>query len=672
MSAFGIALRVAHLGAGLALVGIFALSLLAGASDKPTVRAWHGRLGRFTLGLAALVLLSGLAVLGYQTTVVTGRSAAMLEPSAWLRLLGQTQFGTVWLLRHALLLLMAALVLLREQENARPDWLAWRLEAWLLAALGTGAGAWAGHAVGVNPASALPALVNALHLVCVGLWLGALPPLALLCAAASREDGADARPFAVLAARRFSAWALVVMLAIIATGIWNTWNEAGDPGSLFGTRYGHLVLLKSALLVPVLALAAWSRRRFLPRLGGDAATVGRPAMRGLARFIGLEALVGLAILVVAGTLAVTPPGRHETPLWPFSFRLAPEVTWSLPGVKTQVLIGAQIVLIGILAVIAGCLVRRWRPLLLAGAAIALVAGFQQALPSVTVDAYPTTYLRPAVSYTAASVTHGGALFAESCAACHGSTGRGDGPAAAGLLPRPADLTAPHTNDHTAGDMFWWLTHGFGRAMPGFGDQLSVEDRWDLINFIRALSAAEQARSLTPVAEPGRPRLTAPDFAFATGPAQSSLKIYRGRQPVLLVLFTLPHSLPRLHQLARAYGDLEAFNAAVIAVPMDGGDRVLTRLGPSPPIFFPVATEGAADIVATYGLFRRSLTPEGVLPDSPLPPHMEFLIDRSGYLRARWIPGGSRPGWSDIKALLAELQALNQESVAAVPADEHVH
>ena len=672
MSAIGIVLRVAHLGAGLALVGIFALSLLVGRSDKPTVRAWHDRLGRITLGLAALVLLSGLAVLGYQLTVVTGHSVAILESSAWLRLLGQTQFGTVWLLRHALLLLMAALVLLREQDEARPDWLAWRLEAWLLAVLGTGAAAWAGHAVGVNPASAVPALVNALHLVCVGLWLGALPPLALLCAAASGEAGADARPFAVLAARRFSAWALVVMLAIIATGIWNTWNEAGDPGSLLGTRYGHLVLLKSALLAPVLALAAWNRRRFLPHLGGDAATVGRPAMRGLARFIGLEALVGLAILVVAGTLAVTPPGRHETPLWPFSFRLAPEVTWSLPGVKTQVMIGAQILLIGILAVIAGILVRRWRPLLLAGAAIALVAGLQQALPPLAVDAYPTTYLRPAVPYTAASVTHGGALFTASCAACHGSTGRGDGPAAAGLPRRVADLAAPHTNDHTAGDMFWWLTHGFAPAMPGFGDQLSVEDRWDLINFTRALSAAEQARSLTPIAEPGRARLTAPDFTFATGPAQSSLKIYRGRQPVLLVLFTLPHSLPRMHQLARAYGDLQAFNTAVIAVPMDASDRVLTRLGPSPPVFFPVATEGAADIVATYGLFRRTLTPAGILPDPPLPPHMEFLIDRSGYLRARWIPGASGPGWLDIKALLAELQALNQESVAAAPADEHVH
>ncbi len=672
MSAFGIALRVLHLSAGLGLIGVFALSLLAGRSDKPTVRSWHLRLARFMRGLAALVLLSGLAVLGYQTTVVTGRAAAGLEPSAWLRLLGQTQFGTVWLVRHALLLLMAALVLLREREDARPDWLAWRMEGWLLTALGMGAAAWAGHAVGVNPASALPALVNAVHLVCVGLWLGALPPLALLCAAACREDGADARPFAVLAARRFSGWALVVMLAIMGTGIWNTWYQAGDPGSLFGTRYGWLVLLKVALLIPVLALAAGNRIRFLPRLGGDAVAVGRPAMQGLARFIGLEALLGVVILVVGVILAVTPPGRHETPVWPFSFRLAPGVTWSFPGVKTQVFIGAQIILVGILALIAGYLVRRWRPLLLVGAALALVAGFQQALPPIAVDAYPTTYLRPAVPYTSASVAHGQTLFAASCASCHGSTGRGDGPAAAGLLKRPADLTAPHTNDHTAGDMFWWLTHGVGLAMPGFGDQLSVEDRWDLINFVRALSAAEQARTLTYVAEPDRPRLTAPDFFFATGPAQSSLKAYRGRQPVLLALFTLPHSLPRLHQLARSYGDLQAFNAAVIAVPMDGGERVLSRLGPTPPVFFPVATEGAADIVATYRLFRRARTPEGALVNPLLPPHMEFLIDRSGYLRARWIPGGPRPGWADLKILLAEIQALNQESAAAAPAEEHVH
>jgi len=672
VSALGITLRALSTGAGLLIVGVLAMSLLAGPSDKPTARQWQRRLAGSTRWLAALVLLSGMAVLGWQVTVVTGRANGAADGAAWFRLLGSTQFGTVWLLRHAILLLLAALVLFRESDESRADWLAWRIEAGLLAAAGAGLAAWAGHAVGVDPGSALPALVNAVHLAATGAWLGALPPLALLLAAASREDGADGRPFAVLAARRFSTWALAVMAVIVVTGVWNAWNEVGGVPGLVGTGYGRLVLLKVALLLPVLALAAWNRRSLLSRLGGDGPTVGRPAMRSLAGFVAVEAIVGAALVVVAAALALTPPGRHTVPDWPFSFRLAPDVTWNFPGVKTQVLIGAQILLVGVLALIAGCLVRRWRPLMLAGAAVLLAAGAQQTLPPLAVDAYPTTYRRPAVPYNAASVAHGASLYRIHCAACHGPAGRGDGPASAGLLQRPADLTAAHTNDHTAGDVFWWLTHGVGIVMPGFGGKLPEDERWDLINFIRALSAGETARSLTDIDEPERPRLTAPDFTFATGPAQTTLKDYRGRQPVLLVLFTLPSSRGRLAELAQAYNDLRSFNAAVIAVPMDGGEKILSRIGASPRILFPVATEGAEDIVSTYALFRRTRTSEGALPNAAMPAHMEFLIDRSGYLRARWLPGGPQPGWSDIKVLLAEIQALSQETVVQAPPDEHVH
>ncbi len=672
MSAIGITFRALSTGAGLLIVGVLAMSLLAGPSDKPTARQWQRRLARSSGWLAVLALLSGVAVLGWQVTVVTGRADGAADGAAWLRLLGATQFGTVWLLRHAILLLLAALVLFRESDESPADWLAWRLEAGLLAVAGAGLAAWAGHAVSVNPSSALPALVNAVHLAATGAWLGALPALALLLVAASRVDGADSRPFAVLAVRRFSTWALAVMTVIVVTGVWNAWNEVGGIPGLVGTSYGRLVLLKVALLLPVLALAGWNRASLLPRLGGDAATVGRPAMRSLGGFVAVEAVVGAALVAAAAALALTPPGRHTTPDWPFSFRLAPEVTWNFPGVKTQVLIGAQILLVGVLALIAGCLVRRWRPLLLAGAAVLLVAGAQQTLPPLAVDAYPTTYRRPAIPYNAASVAHGASLFRIHCAACHGPAGHGDGPASAGLRQRPADLTAPHTNDHTAGDIFWWLTRGIGSIMPAFGAQLPENDRWDLINFLRALSAGEAAGSLTDIDEPARPRLTAPDFTFTTGPAQTVLKDYRGRQPVLLVLFTLPSSRARLGELAQAYGDLRSFNAAVIAVPMDGGERILSRIGASPRILFPVATEGAPDIVSTYALFARTRAPEGARPDAPMPGHMEFLIDRSGYLRARWLPGGPQPGWSDIKVLLAEIHALTQETDVTAPLDEHVH
>ena len=331
MSPLGVTLRALSTGAGLLMVGVLAMSLLAGPSDKPTARQWQRRLARSSGWLAGLVLLSGVAALGWQVTVVTGRAEAITSSAAWLRLLGATQYGTVWLLRHAILLLLAALVFLRESERTRADWLAWRIEAWLLAAVGAGLAAWAGHAVGVNPGSALPALVDAAHMIGAGAWLGALPALAMLLRSASTGEGADARPYAVLAAHRFSSWALFVMAVIVGTGGWNAWNEVGGMPGLVGTPYGRLVLLKTALLLPVLALAAWNRRSLLPRLSADGATIGRPAMRSLAGFVAVEALVGVALVAVAAALALTPPGAHATPDWPFSFRLAPDVTWSFPG-----------------------------------------------------------------------------------------------------------------------------------------------------------------------------------------------------------------------------------------------------------------------------------------------------------------------------------------------------
>jgi hypothetical protein len=124
-------------------------------------------------------------------------------------------------------------------------------------------------------------------------------------------------------------------------------------------------------------------------------------------------------------------------------------------------------------------------------------------------------------------------------------------------------------------------------------------------------------------------------------------------------------------LARSYETLQALGTEIVAVPLDGGAGVLSRLGGDPPIYFPVATEGSDEIARAYGLFRRTLSPEGMTPDPPMPSHMELLIDRAGYLRARWIPGTGGPGWASLPALVAELQQLNRETPAPPPA-EHVH
>lgn len=658
MYAFGLAVRWTHLACSVLLVGASAIIVLAGRSDRPTALHWEGRLLAWSRGLALAALASGLVQLAFQTALLEGRAAAALEPSAIVRVLFETQAGHVWLIRYGILLLLAGFLVTRLSVERSADWRAARGEAVLLGAAALVPIAASGHAAAVEPSTVRAIVVDGVHLLATGVWAGGLLPLALLLRAAGREEGADARPYAVLAARRFSRCALAAVIALVLSGTVMAVTNVGTVAGLVGTRYGQLLLLKIALLVPILTLAAVNRAVHLPRLSGDGPTVGRPAMLRLARYVVAEGALALAILAVVGALGVTPPARHESPVWPFSFRLSLVALESAPDATTRALVGSQVAVVGLVGVVAALVLRAWRVRLLAGGIIVLAAGAGLLLPPLALDAYPTTYLRPAVPYQAASIATGAALYQTNCAVCHGTTGAGDGPGGARLPRRPADLRAPHTAQHTAGDLFWWITHGIPKAeMPPFGHRLSGEERWDLVNFLRALSSAHAAQSLGPVVEPERSWLVAPDFTYTVGPTPTrALKEYRGRRIVLLVLYALPGSRPRMSQLAQSYDILLTLGAEVIAVPTDATPDALGRLGAEPPVLFPVVTDGAAEIVAAYRLFPRA-------------PHAELLIDRQGYIRA--ITRGSGQA-AEMSTLLAEIQQLNEEKTPAPVPDEHVH
>jgi hypothetical protein len=51
--------------------------------------------------------------------------------------------------------------------------------------------------------------------------------------------------------------------------------------------------------------------------------------------------------------------------------------------------------------------------------------------------------------------------------------------------------------------------------------------------------------------------------------------------------------------------------------------------------------------------------------------MEFLIDRQGYVRARWI-AGEGSGWANFELFLKEIDRLREEKPSAPAPDEHVH
>lgn len=87
----------------------------------------------------------------------------------------------------------------------------------------------------------------------------------------------------------------------------------------------------------------------------------------------------------------------------------------------------------------------------------------------------------------ASVEEGKQLFQKYCVSCHGPAGHGDGPAAASLNPRPADL-ATMAGHHPEGDLAWKIANGRG-AMPPWKGTLSDNQIWILVNHIRSLPGA---------------------------------------------------------------------------------------------------------------------------------------------------------------------------------------
>jgi mono/diheme cytochrome c family protein len=88
-----------------------------------------------------------------------------------------------------------------------------------------------------------------------------------------------------------------------------------------------------------------------------------------------------------------------------------------------------------------------------------------------------------------SIVAGQMIFTATCAPCHGTTGKGDGPIGMALNPRPADLTQHAIPGiHTDSQLFEWITNGFpGSRMPAFKSTLSDTDRWNLVNYIRTLA-----------------------------------------------------------------------------------------------------------------------------------------------------------------------------------------
>jgi len=204
----------------------------------------------------------------------------------------------------------------------------------------------------------------------------------------------------------------------------------------------------------------------------------------------------------------------------------------------------------------------------------------------------------------------------------------------------------------------------GTSMPGFGWFLSEDQMWDVLNYVRAQANVDAGRRMDASVERWRP-VTAPDFTFQIGRgAQESLEAQRGRYIVLLVFYSLPDSLPRLRELAEAKTSRFArMGLRVIAVPMQDGVMPVGNA-----LDADMLAEPDPALVAAYAMFTRTI----VGPQPRPPGHVEFMIDRQGYIRARTMRSGGGSGWMPMSALLKQALLLNKEGARAAAPRRHAH
>lgn len=191
----------------------------------------------------------------------------------------QTKTGAA-LVSRLLLLAAAALFIAvlfgaydkREEEEKRDLTFGLAIGGGVVAAGLAASWALAEHAsTGLQPGIAMP--VDVVHLLAVATWLGGLSALlvSLYRAPADNQVGRTA-------VQNFSRIAFGSVLALVATGIYQSWRQLGSWSAFTDTGYGQLLLVKIGLVALLVGIASISRR-WTARLAdtGETATAAEPA-----------------------------------------------------------------------------------------------------------------------------------------------------------------------------------------------------------------------------------------------------------------------------------------------------------------------------------------------------------------------------------------------------------
>ena len=154
-------------------------------------------------------------------------------------------------------------------------------------------------------------LVNPMHKLAAGLWIGTLFVIVIVGLALSLhgETPAERRgPIAATLINGFSPLALACGGLVVVFGVITAWKHLNPLSSLWTTPYGWALILKLVVVAVVFALGGWNWRRVRPTLGSE---TGAYAVRRSAT--GELVAAGLVLLITAILVSLPSPRRPGGP-----------------------------------------------------------------------------------------------------------------------------------------------------------------------------------------------------------------------------------------------------------------------------------------------------------------------------------------------------------------------
>jgi putative copper export protein len=237
------------LGAGPIGFRFFAL----GMHDAGTDRAFHNSAARRAAAIGLIGVTAGLVLAWTELPALAARrhtsAGALLTSDPAIMM----QFGFL-----ALALLGYVLGVMRVKAG------------WVLAAIGVIAGALRLAFLGQ-----WSRLVNPVHSLAAGLWIGTLFVLVLagLSALLAHEPRSRRGNIAAAMVNGFSPLALTMGAVVVCFGLITAWRHLHVLSNLWSTPYGYALIVKLLLAATVFSLGAWNWRRQRPTLGTEESAV---------------------------------------------------------------------------------------------------------------------------------------------------------------------------------------------------------------------------------------------------------------------------------------------------------------------------------------------------------------------------------------------------------------